>query len=123
MEELTEREQYLIDKAAEKALLKLPEVVGNLMTQHASLLQMNRDFYKEHPDFANHKDVVASAIEKVDGENPLIEYDEKLKKAVPEIKRRIEMLKTIDMKSVSGSPKRDYKDFDVPAPSKGNGVI
>ena len=122
MEELTEREQYLIDKAVEKALLKLPEVVGNLMTQHASLVQMNREFYKNNPDFANHKDVVASVIEKVDGENPLLEYDQKLARAVPEIKKRIELLKTIDIKSVSSSPKRDYKDFDVPSPSK-NGVI
>lgn len=122
--ELTEREQYIIDKAAEKALLKLPEVVGNLMTQHTSLLQMNRDFYKDHPEFSEHKDIVAYAVEKVDGENPTLEYSQKLAKAVPEIERRIKLLKTMDMKSVSDMPKRDYRDFDVPAPSgKTNGVI
>lgn len=117
-------DQEIIDKAVEKALLMLPEVVGNLMTQHASLVKMNSEFYKEHPEFSNHKDVVASVVEKVDGENPLLDYDEKLKKSIPEIKNRIKLLGTMNMKTVSNSPKRDFKDFAVAdAKRPGNGEL
>ena len=119
-----EEEQRIIDKAVEKALLSLPEVVGNLMTQHSALVKMNSDFYKEHQEFVNHKDVVASVIEGIDGKYPLLDYKEKLEKAVPEIRQRIKTISSLDTASVSNHPKRDFKDFSVPdAKRPSNGAL
>lgn len=106
--ELTEREQYLIDKAVEKALLSLPEVVGNLMTQHSTHVKMNADFYKAHPEFSDHKDIVSSVVEMIDGQNPLLDYKEKLDKAIPEIRKRIKTFAQLDKSSVTNNPKRDF---------------
>jgi hypothetical protein len=103
-----EEKKEIIDLAVEKALLMLPEVVGNLMTQHATLVKMNSQFYKDHPEFAGHKSVVASVMEKVDGQDTLAKYEDKLKTAIPEIKSRIALLGTLDMKTVSSNPDRNF---------------
>jgi hypothetical protein len=103
-----EEKKEIIDLAVEKALLMLPEVVGNLMTQHATLVKMNSQFYKDHPEFAGHKAVVASVMEKVDGQDTLAKYEDKLKAAIPEIKSRIALLSTLDMKTVSSNPDRNF---------------
>ena len=111
---LTEEEKLeIIDRAVEKALLKLPEVVGNMMTQHAALVRMNSQFYAEHPEFANHKHIVASVIEKVDGEDTTADYKDKLARAIPEIRRRITLLTQIDMGKPPSHPNRDFTAIDV----------
>ena len=109
-----EDKQEIIDRAVERALLILPETIGNLMTQHAALAKLNSEFYKEYPEFREHKESVVAAMEKVDGENPLLKYEDKLKKAVPEIRERINLLKRLDMATAPTSPNRDFSKFDIP---------
>lgn len=104
-----EERQEIIDAAVEKALLSLPAVMGNLMAQQVVYNKLNSQFYKDHPDFAAHKDVVASTVEKVDGQNPLLSYEEKLAKAVPEIRQRLQNMKSMDMEKVSTNPKRVFE--------------
>lgn len=107
----TEREQLIqeaVDRAVEKALLVLPSVMGNLMTQQAAYNKLNSEFYKDHPEFVQHKDVVMSVIEKVDGQNPTLSYEEKLKKAVPEIRSRLAEMEKLDMNSVNTKPNRAF---------------
>lgn len=111
---IDERLNELLPLIAEKILLKLPEVVGNLMTNHATFAKANSEFYKAHPEFADHKDVVVSVLERVDGENPLLEYEDKLKKAIPEIRDRINILKRLDMVNAPKKPNRDYSNVDLP---------
>ena len=115
-----EEKQEIIDRAVEKALLMLPDTVGSLMAQQATYARLNSQFYKDHPEFVNHKEVVASVIEKVDGENPTIKYEEKLKKAEPLIRERIAMLDTLDMKEAK-QPSRDFKTIDIG--TGGNGEL
>lgn len=109
-----EERQEIIDAAVEKALLVLPETVGNLIADHVALNEINADFYKNHPEFKDKKDIVASVIEKIDGENPLMDYKNVLGKAVPEIQRRIETVKSLDMNSVSSDPGRSYEPLNIP---------
>ena len=97
-----EEKQEIIDLAVQKAMLMLPEVVGNLMAQHAALSKLNSKFYADHPEFKEHKPVVASVIEKVEGSNPLIKYEDLLAKAVPEIKKRLLTIK--DLKLTEAHP-------------------
>ena len=103
-----EEEERIIAKATERALLSLPEVIGNLMANHAAMMKLNKDFYDKFPEFRNHKDIVAATLEKVDAEDTLAPYEEKLNKAVPEIKRRIGLVSTLDMENVSKDPNRDF---------------
>lgn len=118
-----EERQEIIDAAVEKALLVLPETMGSLITDHITMAKLNSQFYKDHPEFKDDKDIVASVIEKIDGENPLLDYKEKLGKAVPEIKRRIDTVKSLDMKNVSSNPSRTYEPLNVPKIENPHGEI
>lgn len=109
-----DEKQEIINLAVEKTLLMIPEVVGNMMQNHAFLNKMNSKFYTDHPELKDKKDVVASVLEMVEGKHPLEKYDELLKLALPEIKRRIQLTSTLDMTSVQKDPNRDLSDFDIP---------
>jgi hypothetical protein len=97
----------------------LPEVVGNLMTQHIALSKMNTAFYKEHPEFTEKKQIVASIVEKIEGENPLMKYEDLLVKAVPEIRRRIQDTKGLDATKASPVIDLNFKKLET----SGNGEI
>jgi uncharacterized protein YpuA (DUF1002 family) len=112
-----------VDKAVERALLMLPEVVGNLITDHVAMSKINADFYKAHPEFKDHKDSVASVLEKLDGQNPLLNHKDLLGKAVPEIQRRIETVKSLDMTSVSSTPSRSYEPLNTPKVESPHGEL
>jgi len=103
-----EEKQEIIDKAVEKALLILPEVVGNLITQHVALSKLNSEFYASHPEFKDKKDIVASVIEMLDGENPLMDYKDLLAKAVPRIRERINTTDSLNLKAVNTEFNKDF---------------
>jgi hypothetical protein len=107
-----EERQEIIHAACEKALLLLPEVVGNLMTQHAALLDMNRDFYKAHADFAAHKPIVQSVIEQIEGTRPTANYKDILEAAIPLITERIKIQTGLDMTTVK-RPDRHLPNLGV----------
>jgi len=110
---ITEEErQSIINEAVEKALLMLPEVVGNLITNQVSLIKINRQFYSKYPEFAKNKDIVASVIEMVEGNNPGVDYEELLKRAVPMIKERIKTVQNLDKLSVT-KPNRDLSKLPL----------
>ena len=103
---ITEEErQEIIDAAVEKALLLLPEVVGNLISNQIQQVKMNREFYEKFPEFGKNKEIVSSVLERVDGENPGVGYKEVLDKAVPLIRERLSVAKKLDLK-VSPKPNR-----------------
>lgn len=105
---ITEQEkQEIIEAAVEKALLLLPDVIGNLIMTHVSQLRLNRDFYLKYPEFRNSKDIVASVLEVVEGKNPNKDYEKLLEEAVPLIKERIKEAGKLDVKSVP-RPNRTY---------------
>ncbi len=104
--------QEAINRTVERCLLMLPEVMGNLMVEHATMVKMNSQFYKEHPEFAAHKDIVANVLEMIDGQDTLAPYERKLEKAIPEIKSRLLLMKGMDMKATSKNPDRNFNDVD-----------
>jgi len=100
--------EEIINKAVERALLLLPDTVGNLIANHAALSKLNSKFYADHPEFKDKKDIVASVVEMIEGRNPLSKYEDILKEAVPEIKKRIDTLQHLDMEKVK-PPNLDFK--------------
>jgi len=107
-----EEKNELVNLAVEKALLMLPEVVGNLMKQHAELTKLNSKFYADYPEFKDHKGVVVSVLERLDAENPLHNYQDLLVKAVPEIRKQIMILKNLDMNN-NPRPNRDFSNENI----------
>lgn len=103
-----------VEKAVERALLVLPEVIGNLITDHVAMAKINAEFYKAHPEFKDHKESVASVIEKVNGQNPLLNHKDLLNKAIPEIRERIKITESLDMTNVTSNPSRNYEALSVP---------
>lgn len=100
--------QEIVDKAAEKVLLRLPEVMGNLMANHAAMAKLNSQFYKDNPEFTSYKDSVVSVIEMIEGKDPTADYKDILKKSVPEIKKRISLLSKLNTDNVAAKPNRDF---------------
>lgn len=113
-----EERESIINETLERAMTMLPEVIGNLMVSHASILRINKEFYEKHKDLSSHKDVVQSVVEFVEGQNPGLEYDKILEKAVPLIKERIRTVGSLDLKS-SPRPSRNLSHLEF----KGNGEI
>ena len=109
----------ILEMAAEKTLLLIPDTIGNVMKEHAMHSKMNSKFYNDHPEFRDKKDVVASVIEMIDGENPLLNYDKILEKAVPEIKNRLKIMNNLGMDSVAATPDCNLKKLEVPSSSNG----
>ncbi len=99
--------EMIVDKAVEKTLLLIPEVVGNLITHHISVNKLNKDFYEKNPDLCNHKDVVTSVIEQVEGNNLPMDYSKLIDKALPEIRKRLKDTQGLDMKTIE-SPSLSY---------------
>jgi len=100
-----EEKEEIINKAVERALLMLPEVVGNLMAQHAVRVKTNTKFYKDNPDFAYHKDTVAAVVEEEEAKQPSHDYEKLLYECIPAIRRRIALTNSIP----KGTPNGTFK--------------
>lgn len=108
---MTENEkQDIINEVVERILLMLPEIMGNLITNHISMLKTNRDFYLKHPELRDKKDIVTSVIEMIEGRDPTASHEDILRDALPEIKKRLGQIKDLNFKPVS-EPNRSLKDL------------
>lgn len=114
-----EEKDEIINAAVEKAMLILPEVVGNLIVNHVALHKMNKKFYETYPEFKDKKDVVQSVVEMVEGKNPLLDYSEILEKAAPEIRTRLGLTSGMNMNNAQASINKDFSKIDL----SGNGEI
>ena len=109
LKEVEEERNENIGLAIERALLLLPETVGHLIANHIAMSKMNSAFYTDHPEFRDKKDIVASVIEMVEGQNPHLtgDYQAILAKAVPVIKDRIKITEGLNTTTVS-EPSREF---------------
>jgi hypothetical protein len=95
--DLTPREEKIVYMAVERALRMIPEVVGQLLLQKETTRKLAKNFYKNNPEFLNHKDIVTAEIERYEGENPGVSYGEILKAVTPTIKAKIETIASLDL--------------------------
>lgn len=102
-----------IDKKIEGIYLSLTEIVGNAMAHQAFCNKTNAKFYKDHPEFKEHKEAVASVVEMIDGENPALEYDKLLEKAVPKIRERLAITKNMNVTSVAEKSNLNFGNGDI----------
>jgi len=95
-------------KAAEINLLATPETIGNMMKEQVIQTKLSKDFYEKYKQFKPHKKLVMSVIEKVDGENPGMGYENILKLAVPLIEERIRIEKGLNMTTINPNPGTNF---------------
>ena len=104
--------QEIIDAIVEKFLLILPGVIGNLITHHVALSNVNKRFYDRYPKFKDHKDIVAATIEDIEGDGTFEGYEKLLEKAVPRIEKNIKIKLGLDMKTLRNpSPEIDLGEL------------
>lgn len=115
---ITEEERReIVNQVKEELLLMIPDVIGNLIMNHVGMIRMNKKFYEDNPDLAGSKDVVASVVEMVEGENPGMDYQAILDRAIPLIKARIKNTKNLNMTEVK-RPNRNLSSLTL-----GNGEL
>lgn len=102
-----EERDSIVNEAVEKALLKVPEIIGNLMMTYSNKAKASKEFYDKYPQFNKHRDIVAATIEKVEDEDFTKTFEEILDAAVPKIKQSIKNFNGLDMGTVR-KPKLDY---------------
>jgi len=104
-----EERESIVQEAFERIMLHIPEVIGNLITNHTVMMEINKKFYKKYPEFQNHKDAVMSVVEMMEAKNPNAGHEKLLTKSVPEIRKRIEQTKDMDVITVTDKPNRRFE--------------
>jgi len=104
--------------AVEKILLRMPEVIGNLMSHHALSNKLNKMFYDQNPDLQNHKDVVTAVIHEIELQYPEKKYEDILQLAVPKIRSDIKTIYSLDKTHATAN-----LDLTVKSPIGSNGVL
>ena len=108
-----EEHNKIVQEVIETILNRMPEVIGNLMTQHAEGNKIKKEFYDANPEFKNHGLVVASVVEELEGKDLTTDYKTILKNAVPEIKKRLALVDSLSFDTIKSHDEIDRScDFD-----------
>jgi|OpeIllAssembly_1097287.scaffolds.fasta_scaffold3114882_1 hypothetical protein len=102
-----EERESIIQEATERMLLRIPEVVGNLISNYSAKIRLSKEFYTKYPEFNNHRETVASVIEDLENKSSFKPLKEILDEAVPTIRKRINSIKGIDRTTVK-KPNLDF---------------
>jgi len=118
---IPEERQSIIDEvkkeiyaSEERMMIILPDIFSNLVIDHEGQVSMVSKFYKDNPSFVGHENVVSPIISETDGKNPTLSYEEKLKKSIPLIKKRIDQMSGLDMKTVNPNPSTSFDPISPP---------
>jgi len=98
-----EERRNLIDQIKEEILLDIPKIVSVAVTTQMSLIKSSKEFYDSHPEFKDHKDIVSTVIELTEGTNPFMDRKKIEEKAVPEIRKKIALLKDLNVNTLPSS--------------------
>jgi len=107
----------LVLAVTEKVLLRMPEVIGNLMMNHAEVNKLTKDFYGKNPSFKNDPVSVKSVISALEQDNAGMKYDKILELSEPMIRERMITVKSLNIKDL---PKKEELDLSF---DNSNGVL
>jgi hypothetical protein len=99
-----EEKDKLFLEFEERMYLRMSSIIGSLITEHMGKYRLKQEVLSQHKEFKEHPDIVASVLMQTEAENTLDDMREIVRKAIPEIERRIERLKGIDVHTLSSSP-------------------
>ncbi len=81
----------IVFQCLEQILLKMPEVIGNLMKEHESAIKINKKLFGDNPEFKDNLELVRPIIDKLEKDNIDLTYEEIIDKAAPIIKERLKI--------------------------------
>lgn len=104
---LSEQEmEQIATLAVEKILARMPDVIGNLMTSHAKIQMLNKEFYEKYPDFKANKHLVGEVLEQTEARDISKTYEEILEQSVPEIRKKMKIVDKLELSRPTGEPSR-----------------
>lgn len=112
-------EDRIVLKVIERVLNLMPETIGNLMSQYAANNKLRQDFYNKHPEFKDHTDVVASVVERLEGDKLGQDYEGILERSVPYIANQIKIKNDLNTNKIlpqedltlNTNPEDDFREL------------
>jgi len=108
----------IVFEVTEKVLLRMPEVIGNLMKNHSEINKMTKGFNEKYPEFKTDPVSVQSVVGQLERENTGMLYEDILEKAVPLIKERMRTVGSLDISNIGERSK-----LALNIPIGGNGEL
>jgi len=99
-----EFKERMFPEFQELMYLNMPTIIGNLINQHLNNMKVRDGLYTKKPEFKKRPDIVASIMQKVEGSNPLLKPEEIIEKAIPEIEKLLNTVKSIDLETIGKRP-------------------
>ena len=100
-DELKALEERIANRVTEQILVSLPNIIHHLIGTAAAMRVLSEKFYKDHKDLADHKMLVAKAIEAVQAQNPGLPLEKIMEQVVPLVKSQIKTGDTVKTGSMS----------------------
>lgn len=120
---ITEKEMdEIVNLVIERVLLKMPEVLGNLMASAAERQKFKKEFYEKYPEFRGSEEVVARLYEEEASKDLTLTNEQISQRIVPKIRDRIGKLSDLDMSNVQ-KPQPDKLTFPENTIDESNGVL
>lgn len=83
----------LMHLTIQETLKALPIINENLVKRSAFLQQKSIEFYEQNPELAKHKPLVAEVIQRIEAQNPGMDFEDILKHA------KVDTKKTLDLRT------------------------
>lgn len=112
----------IVFKVTEDVLLRIPDVMGNLIKSHIENIEINKRFYTKNPEFKANPEIVRHIVEQKEKEDISLNYEEILDNARPLIKQRIKQLTVCDIETKPDLLSLSY-EFKVNSDTSSNGAI
>jgi hypothetical protein len=101
--------EELVSVAVQEALRLLPAVNEVILKQAGGISALSTKFYQDNPELVSQKKLVAQTIERLESENPGMDFEQLLKLAGPEAKRAA---KLIPNQPTAGPKRRRLDEID-----------
>jgi len=83
------------NKAVETSLRSMPELISRLVKKSVIINQLNKKFFDDNPKFLDNKEIVNSTVMEIELRNPGATYEEILKLSIPEINKKLIVVKEV----------------------------
>jgi hypothetical protein len=99
-----EFKERMFPEFQELMYLNMPKIIGNLIDQHLNDRKIRDGLYSKRPEFKKRPDLVAATMQKIEGNNPLMDAEEVIKMAIPELDQILKDIKPLDLETIGKRP-------------------
>ena len=85
----------IVFKVTEQVLLRMPEVIGNLIMERSVLNKLTESFYNKHPEYRNHKGLLQKVFFELEQGDISKNYEEIFEEAEKVLPSKIGVLEDV----------------------------